>query len=305
MTRIKLRLLLALSLTLLLLATSLAGCGLFGTKPVTLTDDAGRSVTLKAVPKRIISGAPSNTEILFAIGLGDKIVGVENNSDFPDAAKAIAKIGDGYSAQTTNFEQIVSLKPDVFFAIKGQDSIVAELDRLGIPTYVIDSPDVADIIKDIRAIGALTGATKKANEVADDMQKRLDAVTAKIKDLTAEQRPVVFYEVWAEPLMTAGPATFVDSLITLAGGRNAAADTKPGSWPEYSLETLIKKDPAVIVTTFADTATVAARPGWAGIKAVKDGRVLLVDQNTVVRPGPRILTGLEQFAKAFHPDLFK
>lgn len=295
----------ALTLSLLMLTGILAGCSLFGAKPVTLTDDAGRSVTLKKAPQRIISGAPSNTEILFAIGLGDKVVGVEDNCDYPEAAKSIAKIGNGYSVKQTNFEQIVALKPDLFLAIKGQTEVVAELERLGIPVYVVDSPDLAGIIADIRTIGNLTGASKKATEVADEMQRRLDAVQAKLKGLTDEQRPLVFYEVWNEPLMTAGPETFVDNLITLAGGRNAASDTKPGSWPEYSLETLIKKDPAVIVTTFGDAASVAARPGWSGIKAVKDGRVLLVDQNIVVRPGPRILDGLEQFAKAFHPDLFK
>jgi iron complex transport system substrate-binding protein len=295
----------ALTLSLLMLTGILAGCSLFGAKPVTLTDDAGRSVTLKKAPQRIISGAPSNTEILFAIGLGDKVVGVEDNCDYPEAAKSITKIGNGYSVKQTNFEQIVALKPDLFLAIKGQTEVVAELERLGIPVYVVDSPDLAGIIADIRTIGNLTGASKKATEVADGMQRRLDAVQAKLKGLTDEQRPLVFYEVWNEPLMTAGPETFVDNLITLAGGRNAASDTKPGSWPEYSLETLIKKDPAVIVTTFGDAASVAARPGWAGIKAVKDGRVLLVDQNIVVRPGPRILDGLEQFAKAFHPDLFK
>lgn len=295
----------ALLVLTLLVAAILPGCRFGARKPISVTDDAGRQVTLKAVPQRIISGAPSNTEILFALGLGDKVVGVDANSDYPEQAKTITKIGDGISPQTTNFEQIVALKPDIFFAIKGQEKIVAELDRLGIPAYIVDSPTIEDIIKDINAIGALTGAEKKAAEVTGDMQKRIDAVAAKVKDLPDDQRPLVFYEVWNEPLMTAGPGTFVDSLITLAGGRNVAADAKVGSWPEYSLETLIKKDPAVIITTFGDAASVKARPGWAGIKAVKEGRILLVDPNIVVRPGPRIVSGLEQFAAAIHPELFK
>lgn len=294
----------ALILTLVLTVTLLPGC--FGAKkPVSATDDAGRSVSLASVPQRIVSGAPSNTEILFALGLGDKVVGVDANSDYPEQAKSIAKIGDGISPQTTNFEQIVAMKPDVFFAIKGQEAVVAELERLGIPAYVVDSPTLDDIIKDITAIGQLTGTEKKAAQVTADMQARIDAVVSKVKDLPADQRPQVFYEVWNEPLMTAGPATFVDSLITLAGGTNVAADAKAGSWPEYSLETLIKKDPSVIITTFGDAASVSARPGWASIKAVKDQRILLVDPNLVVRPGPRVVTGLELFAKAIHPELFK
>ncbi|MGE5561641.1 MAG: ABC transporter substrate-binding protein [Chloroflexota bacterium] len=294
-----------MALALVVAITLLPGCIFGGKAPVSATDDAGRAITLKAVPQRIISGAPSNTEVLFALGLGDKLVGVDVSSDYPEAAKSIAKIGDCVSPQTTNFEQVVALKPDIFFAIKGQEKIVEELDRLGIPAYIVDSPTLADIISDIIAIGKLTGSEKKAAAVAADMQARVDAVAAKVKDLPAEQRPLVFYEVWSEPLMTAGPGTFVDSLINLAGGTNVAANAKVGSWPEYSLETLIKKDPAVIITTFGDAASFAARPGWAGIKAVKEQRVLLVDPNLVVRPGPRVVIGLESFAKAIHPELFK
>lgn len=313
MRRIVVRALIA-ALAVLMVSLPLAGC--LGTRgetgkpvregagaagfPLTIVDDAGRTVRLDRAPQRILSLAPSNTEILYAIGLGDKIVGADSFSDFPEAAKGLEKVG---GVLDPNYEKMVALKPDLALIISGADKIVAKLDELKIPVFVVAPRTVEEAIDSIVTVGTVAGARSEAEKVAAGLRARLNAVRERTAAVPADRRPRVFYEVWNDPLMTAGPGTVINDLIVLAGGRNVAGDTGQ-EYPQYSLEVLLEKNPEVIITTFPDSyeqLRQGKRAGWENVAAIKGGRVALLDQNIVSRPGPRLVDALEQFEKVLRP----
>lgn len=272
--------------------------------PLSVRDDLGREVVLPARPERILSLAPSNTEILFALELGDRVVGVTDYCDYPQDVEGKERVG-GF--QDPNIEKIVSLSPDLILATGGiQAATVDQLAGLGIPVYVIDPHTVDESLEGILTVGKLAGVAGKADELHGRLNARVRAVTDKLADLPGEARPRVFYEVWPkEPLMTAGPGSFADDMITLAGGQNVAAETGE-PYPQFSEEVLVAGDPEVIITPFQETLdslTKGDRTAWNGIDAVANGRVFVVDQNLVSRPGPRIIDGLEAFARAIHPGI--
>lgn len=272
--------------------------------PVSIVDDAKRTVRLDRAPQKIISLAPSNTEILFALGLGSRVVGVTDFCDYPAEAKAVAKIG----GVKPSLEKIVSLSPDLILAIGGNAELVTRLEELKLVVAVLDPKDVAGVLKDIDLVGRATGATAESAKLGADMKARMDAVTAKAQTAA---RPRVFYELDAtDPAKpyTAGPGSWHDQLIGLAGGSNVAASAK-SQWVQFSLEELLKADPQVVLLgDAAFGATVEAvkkRTGWADLSASKAGAVFAIDDNLISRPGPRLAAGLETLAKLIHPELFK
>lgn len=277
-------------------------------KVITLTDDAGRTVEITRTPQRIISLAPSNTEILFALGLGNKIVGVTDFCDYPEEAKAIEKVG----GLEPNMEKIVALKPDLVLAIGGSPAQVEkalEIEKLGLTVLVLEPADIEGIIANIELVGKATGAEKEASELVAEMHKRLNNIMAKTK--AAKSKPKVFFELDAtDPSKpyTPGPGSFIDALITLAGGSNIGASAKM-QWAQLSTEEIIAQDPEVIVLGDANYGVTAemvkARPGWSVITAVKNGAIYPIDDVLVSRPGPRIMDGLEALAKIIHPELFE
>jgi iron complex transport system substrate-binding protein len=277
--------------------------------PVTVTDSLGREVTLAAPPVRVISLAPSNTEIIFALNAGELLVGRDELSDYPPAALDVFSIGSLYPS--VNAEAVVALAPDLVLAagITNPDDVRALAD-LGLTVYATRFNSTFDeIYIDIQDVGALLGRASEAAALVADMRTRVEAVTTVTASIT--DRPVVFYEVDAtEPSSpwTAGPGTFIDQLLTLAGGRNAAASS-PDQYVQFSLEQLVAEDPGVIVLGSATYGgqtpeMVAARPGWGDIAAVKNGAVYAFDDNLVSRPGPRVVEGLETLARLIHPALF-
>ncbi len=273
--------------------------------PLTVTDALGRTVTIDRQPERIVSLAPSNTELLFALGLGDRVVGVTDHCDFPPKATSKEKVG-GF--QDPSIEKVIALQPDLVLATGGiQREVVARIEKAGPPVYVVDPHTVDEVLDGIRIVARLAGVPGEGGRVAGDLRARVEAVRARTAGLAESERPAVFYEVWPDPLMTAGPGSFAHDMIGLAGGRNVAAETGE-PYPKFSLEALVAADPAVIITPFEETAKALSerkRPGgWAGLTAVREGRVALVDQNLTSRPGPRIVDGLEAFARAIHPELF-
>jgi iron complex transport system substrate-binding protein len=268
--------------------------------PITLKDGAGRSVTIAAEPKRIISVAPSNTEMVFALGKGSLLVGRSDFDDFPAEAKSVESIGGFFPP---NFEKIVSLKPDLMLLVAGS---VADRDKLvndyKINVFVVDPQNFAALYESIGTLGQVLNSQEAATKVVGEMQKSVKEITDKTAKATT--KPKVFYEVWNEPLMTAGTDTFVDELITMAGGINAGGDVK--GWAPYSLEKLQAGNPDLLITGKDQVDKVKGRKGWEGIKAVKESKVLSVsDPNLVVRPGPRLVLGLKWFAETLHPELFK
>lgn len=268
------------------------------TYPMTVTDDAGRSVTIAAEPKRVVSVAPSNTELLFALGKGDILVGRSEFDDYPAEAAKVPSIG-GF--MPPNFEAIMGAQPDLLLAIGGS---VADRDRLAneykLPVLVLDPKTFDDVYKDIALLGQVVNAQEAANKLVEQMKADVAAITNKV---AGKPKPTVFYEVWHDPLMTAGQNTFIDDLINLAGGTNLAADVK--DWTNYGLEQLQAKDPDIYVTSKEAVETVGQRPGFGGLKAIKDGKIFAMDDpNIGVRPGPRLVEGLQWFAKVIHPELF-
>lgn len=276
--------------------------------PITVTDDLGRQVTLNALPERIVSLGPSNTEILFAIGAGDQVVGVTRFCNYPAEAQSRTQIG-GVTAKSISVETVVSLRPDLVFALgESQIPVIEALERAGIPVFALDSERLESVYAAIEMAGLLTGHSAEADEVVAAMKKRVAAVTAKVEAIPEAERPLVFYEVWNEPLMTAGPQSFIGELIELAGGRNIIEEASE-QYPEISSEIVIQRDPAVILgpDSRGDEFTVEqilARPGWEKIRAVRENRIYLLDGDIVSRPGPRLVDALEEIAVALYPDLF-
>lgn len=295
---------------------NLAGCGsqpaadpTANTGPIgiTLTDDFGRTVTLKETPQRLISLSPTHTETLFALGLADRVVGVTDYCDYPEAAKSKEKVG-GFS--TPNLEKIIALRPDLVIASDRHQQVVEGLSRAGVTVIALKPRTVSDALRNIEVIGRAAGVPVAAEELLQSIRQEIASVTDKVKDLPPEEKPVVYYEVWYEPLMTVGPGTVMDDLINLAGGINAAADAGK-EYPEYSTEVLVKKNPQVMIHSYTHGSGEAAKPeaimqrkGWKDLDCVVNKRIYLVDANLASRSGPRVGKGLKEFARAIHPELF-
>jgi len=276
--------------------------------PLAVTDDLGRNVTISSRLQSIVSLAPSNTEILFALGLGDRVMAVSEYCNYPLEAQNKIKIG-GFS--TINIEKVVSLKPDLVLATGGvQEAVVEELERLGLTVIALNAKSIDDVFENIRLVGKAAAQLETARELAANLEQRIKAVIDKTKGLPDHQRPRVFYEVQYEPLMTAGPGTFIDDLIHLAGGVNAASDAA-AKYPVYNLETLIERNPEVIIISFwhgsiaASVEGVEERKRWQNVEAVKNNCVYGINADIVSRPGPRIVDALEELASYIHPELFK
>lgn len=276
---------------------------------ITLTDGLQREVKLVQPAQRIISIAPSNTEILFAIGAGGQLVGRDDLSDYPEAAKQIETIGSAFGKLNT--EAIVALKPDLILAAEiNAPEQVKTLEDLGLTVYWLANPvDFAGLTANLKIVGALTGRAAEAEQLSKSIEARYNAVIEKVA--TSSKKPSVFYEIDAtDPTKpyTTGPGTFIDKLIDLAGGYNIG-QALTDQFAQISSEELVKIDPDIIVlgdSLYGVTPeSIAQRAGWDALSAVKNGAVFTFDDNLVSRPGPRLIDGLEAFAKLFHPELFK
>ena len=276
-------------------------------QPGTYTDDMGRAVVIDQIPQRIVSFGPSITEILFALGLEEKVVGVGNYSDYPEAAKLKPKVGDAFNP---SLERIVELEPDLVLTVK-QEQLNRELDALGIKFVVLDPKDIDAILGDIELVGKITGTEKRAKKLIRDMQDSVSQVIALMEDAPKVR---VFFIVDATDLTlpwTAGTGSFIDALITMAGGENIAAKGQ-GAWVQFSLEQIVSSDPEVIIiqTMTGGIPTVSKEkleehPAWGGMTAVKQGKIYFINGDLVSRPGPRIVQGLEEIARIIHPELFE
>lgn len=277
--------------------------------PTTYTDGLGRQVTLAKPAERIVSLAPSNTEILFAIGAGSQVGGRDSFSDYPAEAKNVPDIGG--SLGTLNPEVIVAKQPDLVLAapITAPEQ-VADLAKAGLTVYVLPNPKTFDdVYTNIETVGKLTGHENEATSLAASLKARVDAVTSKVAN--AATHPIVYYELDAtDPSApyTSGPGTFVDLIIREAGGQNFGTNLK-GDYVQVSIEELLARQPDFILlgdSTYGGITAdmVKARAGWDALTAVKDGKIFAFDDNTVSRPGPRLVDGLETMAKLLHPELF-
>jgi iron complex transport system substrate-binding protein len=264
------------------------------------TDGLGRNIAIRANPQRIISLAPNITEILFALGLGDRVAAVTSYCDFPAEAKAKEKIGDTLHP---NLERIIALKPDLVLATTASqlEDLMRKLDQLAVPVYVTNPRTVRETVASIRRIGEATGASARAAEIADDMERRISAVEMRVKGLPA---PRALYVLQTSPLITAGRNTFINDLIRIAGGQSISGD-ETADYPQFSRETVIARAPEVIIAPSSHGKEYVReedlRRDFSATPAVRSNRIVAVNPDWVDRPGPRIVDGLEQLARGLHP----
>jgi len=288
---------------LLSLALALTACSPGEQTPVInyVFDDLGRLVAINGTPQRIISLAPSNTEILFALGLGDKVVGVTDWCNYPPEALNKTKVGE-YA--TPNIEKIVALNPDLILAGYGNPiEVVYTLAGLGLTVFGIKTTDLDDLLNDIRRVGEITDKEVEAQALTSAMESRIQAVTNQTAEL--EQRPRVFYIVWGgegSALWTAGSGTFIHELIEKAGGVNICQNIT--GYTTISIEDVLARDPEIIITSELSYDWALNATELASTNASQSGRIYTCDDNLVQRPGPRLVEGLEWFAHYIQPDIF-
>lgn len=241
-----------------------------------------------AAPQRIVSLAPSITENLFALGVGNRVVGVTSWCNYPAEAKTKTVVGDAISL---NLELVLSLEPDLVVgdATLGQ-SHLETLNKLGIPTFVIAPSTISQVQTALVELGEAVGAADRGRELAQEMAARLSKL---VENVDRGFKPRVWIEVWHDPLMTAGPGSFMHELIELAGGENIAADADT-PWPMFSEEVVIERDPQVIILTSYNLEEVLSRPAWQETSAFRNGQVFEVNPDLYSRTTTRILDALEE-----------
>ncbi|MDD5039020.1 MAG: cobalamin-binding protein [Dehalococcoidales bacterium] len=301
---------LLIPLSLLLLTAS--GCTIPQTNtsssPIEITDQLGRLVRLDKIPERIVSLAPSNTEILYALGLDEKVVGVTDYCNYPPEVKEKPGIG-GFS--TPDIERIVALAPDLILATSiHQKQVIPNLEQRGMTAFVLAPKTLDEVLEAITLVGKLTGKKNEASGLVAGMQTRIKAVTGKTASLPEAPKTTVFYVTWHDPLKTAGSGTLQDELIRMVGGVNIAGDLS--GYPGISLEAVVLANPEVIIAgvgmgTGADAPLQFAQTDsrLRDTAARRNDRVYAMDVDIVGRTGPRIVDALEQFARYIHPELFE
>ena len=285
----------ALALVLLLLPGS--ACAL------TIVDQTGRTLTLPAPPRRIVSLVPSVTEVLYAIGAQDALVGVTDFCDYPPEARGKPHVGDMLSP---NLETLVTLKPDLVVATRSgnREETFDQLKRLGVAVYLVDPITVDDVLRLVADLGELTDHRERAAAVAKDLERRIADVRERV---AGRPQPRVLYVLWPEPLIVPGKGSLVTELIALAGGASVTADQGQG-YPRMSLEAAVGRAPEVIVLArHGSRSGPAVRQQWERLQsmpAVKSGRLYMADGDLMHRYGPRVVVGLESLARMIHPEVF-
>lgn len=267
--------------------------------PLTITDFFDREVTIEKEPERIVSLAPSTTELLYALGVGDRVVGVTDYDNYPPEVEDVPKVG-GYKG--ANVEAITAQKPDLVLASNhsGKEEMEA-IENMGIPVVVLDAIDIDGIYESIRLLGQITGSEEKGEEIINEMETEINKVKEKVEGLPTKD---VFYLVMLDGNYSAGKGTFIDELITIAGGRNIV-DIE--GWPQYSAEELVKQNPDVIITASyaANIEDIKNAEGFKETDAVKNENIFVVsDDNIISRASNRIVLGLKEIAEYLHPEVF-
>lgn len=273
-----------------------------GIVPFGLYEIALTGIVPKSKP-RYISLAPSTTEILFALGLDEEIVGVSSFCNYPLKAQAKEKIG---TFSQPNIEKILSLKPDIVFCTGlEQVSVITKLKQLNLKVCVSDPSNFKELFDSIGEIGRLVDRESRALALTERMKMNIEEINSKVKPIPEEKKPKVFVEIWHSPLMTAGRGSFIDELIKLAGGINIAYDTQR-SYSYFSPEQVIKRNPDCIILAYMDKKnpleTIRERFGWNNISAVKNQRVYNdINSDLFLRAGPRLVEGLKEIHKRLYP----
>jgi len=270
-----------------------------------VTDEMDRRLTVPDDPKRIVSFAPSITEIIFALGRGDRLKGVSRFSDFPPEARQLPSVG---SYIHLDLEKIVALNPDLCFATKDGNSkdIVKRLATFNIPVYVVSPRDLNAVMETIQRIGSVLNATPRADALIRQMRTRI----ARVRKLVgkAAHRPRVFFQIGISPIVSVGTPTLINELIEIAGGINLAQGSTP--YPRYSREQVLSLSPDVLIISsmarggrFEQVKREWSR--WPSVPAVRNHRIVMVDSNLFDRPSPRLAEAVEILARLINPELFE
>ncbi len=269
----------------------------------TFLDDLGRRVYLAKPARRVVSLAPSVTEILFALGLDTEVVGVTTFCDFPLQAKAKPKIG----SSIPNLEVILGLKPDLVIGNKDfvRPDIVAKLEQLKIPVFVLAAKTLEDILGHISTIGRMVGHDAEARRLVQALRDRLTELRRRT---TSAQRVRVFYVVNSDPLISVGPGSFIHHMIEVAGGDNVVGRA-PTPYPKVSVEEILRQDPEVILFPVGIVEGIPEAEQqfwrrWTTLSAVARNRLHQINGDLINRPGPRVIDGVELLARLLHPKLF-
>jgi iron complex transport system substrate-binding protein len=270
-----------------------------------VTDGIGRKIRVPDNPVRVVALAPSITEIVFALGREQRLVGIARFSDFPKQALQLPQVG---SYIQPDIEKIVALNPDICIAVKdGNPRVLADrLESLGIPVYAVDPLDLGSIMTMVLQIGDLLNAGDRARIIVTEMKSRMDRVREQV--MKAERRPGVFFQIGISPIVSVGKGTFIHELINMAGGMNLCADYS--SYPRLSREQVVALSPEVLIITTMHQGVSMEQvkvewSGWPQIPAVRNDRIAIVDSNIFDRPTPRQVDALEQLVRVIHPELFK
>ena len=275
--------------------------------PGTFTDDMGREITLDKIPQRIVTHVPAITETLFALGLEERVVGVSEYCDYPEAARLKPKVGGFFNP---SIENIVELDPDLVLTNGSVEYVMTQLDELGITYIVLQPEDIDGILKNIKLVGKIAGIESRAEKLVKDIQERMSHVISQVEGAHCVKVFYIFASTDLNNPWTAGPGSFVDSLITMAGGENIAAKAI-APWVQFSIEEVVSSGPEVIIvnakhgTAATSKEELERHPAWQGITAVKQDEIHLIDGDLVERSGPRIVQGLEEMARIIHPELFE
>lgn len=277
--------------------------------PVTIKDALDNEVVIETRPEKIVSLLPSNTEIAFALGLGEEIVGVSDFDNYPEEAAEKEKIG----GQEFNVEKIIALSPELVLAHESSAEMAAaglqQLRDAGIAVLVVNNAENFDqIFETILTIGEATGEKAEAEKIVADMKEKLENIKNNAQDIKEEDRKTVYVEVSPAPdIYAAGKKTFMDEILSTINANNAVEEE---GWPKIDQETIIKRNPDVIITTYGyytedPVGQVVSRDGWQDVSAVKNQQVVDVNSDIIARSGPRIVEGVEEVAKAVYPEIFK
>jgi cobalamin transport system substrate-binding protein len=269
--------------------------------PRILTDQTGRRVEVPENPQRLISLAPSITETLYALGLGDRIVGDTDYCDYPPQARLKPHVG---ATQNPSLEKIVDLKPDLVLGIAeaNRRETADQFQRIGIPLYGLTAHSVDGTLSSIEDLGQVLGRGPRAHELVEGLRHRVEAVK---REVANEPHPKVLFVVWYRPLITAGRNTFIADAIRIAGGVSISDDLS-GEWPRLSLEDALHRDPDIILFSKSQSFSpsldeIRQLPGWKDFRAVKNHRMYFVS-DTINRPSPRLIDALEELARVLHSD---
>jgi iron complex transport system substrate-binding protein len=282
------------------MALLLCSCASRSSSPAgsrTVIDELGRALQIPARPQRIVSLAPSVTEILFALGAGDRIIGVTSYCDYPPEARLKESVGDTLKPSV---ERIVALKADlVIISTASQvESSVQKLEELGVAVYVSNPRSLEGVLESINKIGDVIDVADSAGRLTDALRNRTASIASRV---AAAARPSVFVILGTEPLITAGATSFISDLVNRAGGASISAEVN-GDYPQYSLETAVAKQPEII---FLQAGGNVLPDRLGETPAARSGRVYNLDDDLLLRPGPRIVDGLEQMTAKIHPEAFK